>query len=39
MDYLVTAVIAAAVAVAFYAGLRAYTRRRISHHDKPVDTD
>lgn len=39
MDYLVAAVIIAAVAVAFYAGLRAYTRRRVDHHDKPVDTD
>jgi hypothetical protein len=39
MDTLVVALIVAVVAVAFYAALRAYTRRRVARGDKPTDID
>jgi hypothetical protein len=39
MDILVIILIAGVVMVAFYAALRLYTRRRVAHGDKPVDTD
>jgi hypothetical protein len=39
MDILVTVLVVCAIAVGFYAALRVYTRRRVAHHDKPVDTD
>jgi hypothetical protein len=39
MDILVAVLIVCAIGVGFYAALRVYTRRRVAHHDKPVDTD
>jgi hypothetical protein len=39
MDALVIVLIVAAVALVFYLGLRAYTRRRISAGKPPSDID
>jgi hypothetical protein len=39
MDAVVVILIIAAAAIVFYAALRAYTRRRVAHRDKPADVD
>ena len=39
MDIAVIILIVAAVAVAFYAALRFYSRRQVARGEKPVDTD
>jgi hypothetical protein len=39
MDVLVIALAVIAVAIAFYCGLRAYTRRQTSQGHKPSDID
>lgn len=39
MDYLLIALVVAVVVIAFVVALRAYTRRQVTHGDKPVDTD
>jgi hypothetical protein len=39
MDVLVVALIVIVVAVAFYLGVRAYTRRQMSQGGRPPDVD
>ena len=39
MDLLVVALAVIAVALAFYVGLRAYTRRQADRRHKPADID
>jgi len=39
MDTLVIVLIVIAVAIAFYAGLRAYSRRQVRQGHKPPDID
>jgi hypothetical protein len=39
MDALIVVVVVIAVALAFYFGLRAYTRRQVSHGKKSADVD
>jgi len=39
MEYVIVAVVVIVAAVAFYAGLRAYTRRQLRHGNRSPDRD